>query len=108
MAYCLPAITLEPRLGNCLEMQNASCKGDLNMNHWIRHTFALIAALMLLSFCSAPLYAQSYAFAQIVDSSAGYDPFEFGCPAINNKGDVAFRAMRDSGADVISVAKNKS
>jgi hypothetical protein len=76
------------------------------MNHWIRHTCAFMAALLSVSASFAPAHAQSYTFTQIIDSGAGFDPFEFGCPAINNKGDVAFRAVRDSGEEVILVAKN--
>jgi hypothetical protein len=61
--------------------------------------FALLAGLSLvlgavLSDARAQT-APQYTFTKVVDSvEDGFDPFNFGCAAINTRGDIAFRAGR--------------
>jgi hypothetical protein len=43
----------------------------------------------------------AYTFQVIAASADGFDPFEFGCAAINNAGQVAFRAVDDDGIQAI-------
>jgi hypothetical protein len=57
----------------------------------------ILTVLTLLACFPAPTQAQGYEFTKIVDSNNGFDPFSFGCPAINDTGVVAFRATRNSG-----------
>lgn len=46
--------------------------------------------------------APTYQFAVIADSADGFDPFEFGCAAINDQGQVAFRATRTNGVTIVA------
>jgi hypothetical protein len=59
-------------------------------------TFGLVLGLTV---AAATLRAgtDDYRFTTIADSADGYDPFEFGCPAISDLGAVAFRAARVDG-----------
>ncbi|MGH9117544.1 MAG: hypothetical protein ACRD0A_06610 [Acidimicrobiales bacterium] len=44
----------------------------------------------------------------IVDASQGFDPFGFGCPAINNPGPIAFNVVReDTAGEQIVRARNR-
>lgn len=55
---------------------------------------ALFALALVLAIAS-PALAQGYTFIELVDSADDrFDPFEFGCSSINQRGDVAFRAAR--------------
>jgi hypothetical protein len=64
----------------------------------IRGAIGSLAALSLLTAFAAPVYAaQKYSFTKVADSvEDGFNPFSFECPAINARGDVAFRAGRRS------------
>ena len=39
----------------------------------------------------------AYTYTIIADTDDGFEPFQTGCPAVNNAGEVAFRAQRTSG-----------
>ena len=67
----------------------------------------LIAAFAL-AVAAPPAHAGGYTFTRLVDSAAGFDPFEFGCPAINDQGAVAIRATRTNGVTFIVVATGTS
>ena len=61
--------------------------------------FALIVGLAILLGAMLPAAqaqaAPQYTFTKVADSAEdGFDPFSFGCSAINNRGDIAFRAAR--------------
>lgn len=43
---------------------------------------------------AGPAHAASYSFEVVADSADGFDPFAFGCAAINDTGQVAFRGGR--------------
>jgi hypothetical protein len=80
-----------------------------------RSPAALLCALALGAACtdaavgpapsldaSAGIAANGYTFTRIVDSRRqAFDPFGFGCPAINDAGAVAFRGRRASGIEGI-------
>lgn len=73
------------------------------MRNRTRGTLGLAVSLVLFTLLAAPARAQEYTFTTIVDSDDGFDPFDFGCPAINDNGDVAVRGTRTSGTTVIFV-----
>jgi hypothetical protein len=65
------------------------------MNRGVRGLVGVLAALALVAALPAPASAASYRFTKVADSlSDGFDPFSFGCSAINTQGDIAFRAGR--------------
>lgn len=64
-------------------------------------SMALVVVPLLVAAIPGKAPAQAYSFAKIADSANGFDPFEFGCPAINEQGDVAFRATRESGETTV-------
>jgi hypothetical protein len=60
-----------------------------------RSVFTLVATVAISIWLAIPAHAQGYSFTKVADSVAdGFDPFSFGCAAINNPGDIAFRAGR--------------
>jgi hypothetical protein len=85
--------------------------------HGLRGGFAVLAAVGLLSTFAAPAQAVGYTFTKVVDSTAdGFQSF-FGCPAMNNAGDVAFRGVRlaagtngiyraNAGGTITTIAEN--
>jgi hypothetical protein len=68
----------------------------LAMRLVVRGGLGILAVLSLLAVFAAPAYsAQKYRFTKVADNvEDGFDPFSFECPAINARGDVAFRAGR--------------
>jgi hypothetical protein len=76
------------------------------MNYRIRNTLIVLAALTLFTLFTGSVQAQGYEFTNIVDSNDGFDPFEFGCPAINNQGAVAFRGTQVSEGTGIFLSQN--
>ena len=61
--------------------------------------FALMVGLAILLGAMLPAAqaqaAPQYTFTRVADSAEdGFDPFSFGCSAINNRGDIAFRTAR--------------
>ena len=68
------------------------------MEHRTRHfVVALAAAIAALTTLATPAFAQSYTFTKVADSLRdGFDPNNFTCASINDRGDVAFRAGRTS------------
>lgn len=61
-----------------------------------RCVLALIAAVGLVATLAGPAHAaEGYQFVKLADSATdGFDPFSFGCAAINASNQVAFRAGR--------------
>ena len=61
-----------------------------------RCALALVAALGVVTALTGPVHAaEGYQFVKVADSVAdGFDPFSFGCAAINASNQVAFRAGR--------------
>lgn len=66
-----------------------------------RVALVILLALLLVSSFVTTASARVYRFTTVADSADGFDPFEFGCPATNNLGQVAFRAVTDSGVQAI-------
>ena len=65
------------------------------MRHGPRGIIAMLASLGVLAALAAPAYAtSSYTFTKVLDSTDGYDPFSFGCAAINGRGDIATKVDR--------------
>jgi hypothetical protein len=71
------------------------------MNRLFPGIFGVLAACALLVLAPEPARAQSFQFTKVVDSSQGFDPFDFGCSAINDRNDVVFRATRTDSTTVI-------
>ncbi len=64
------------------------------MNRSMRRVAAVLLSMALLGMLAASAEAApAYKFERIVDSSQGLNPD--GCPAINNDGEVAFKAVND-------------
>ena len=62
-----------------------------------RLMIAAMAALIALSMLAAPAFAQVYTFTKVADSLRDdFDPNNFTCASINDRGDIAFRAGRTS------------
>ncbi|MCA1693207.1 MAG: hypothetical protein LC733_13810, partial [Actinobacteria bacterium] len=60
-----------------------------------RCALGVMVVLGLVTATAGPGLAQAYSFTKVADSVAdGFDPFSFGCAAINAGGDIAFRAGR--------------
>jgi hypothetical protein len=62
----------------------------------MRAVLSVSAALALLATFAEPASAApKFGFTKVADSvEDGFDPFSFECAAINNRGDIAFRAAR--------------
>jgi hypothetical protein len=65
------------------------------MTFSVRTAITIAAAAGCLPLSSG-VQAQSYTFTKVFDSSAGFEPSEIGCPAINGGGAIAFRARQSS------------
>jgi hypothetical protein len=62
-----------------------------------RFLVAILATLTALGTLAAPAYAQGYTFTKVADSLRDdFDPNNFTCASINDRGDIAFRAGRTS------------
>jgi hypothetical protein len=62
-----------------------------------RLMIAVLAALTVLGMLAGPAYAQGYTFTKVADSVRDdFDPNNFTCASINDRGDIAFRAGRTS------------
>jgi hypothetical protein len=69
------------------------------VEHRTRHVVVVLAAAMavLTTFAAAPAFAQGYTFTKVADSLRDdFDPNNFTCASINDRGDIAFRAGRTS------------
>jgi hypothetical protein len=71
------------------------------MNRSKRGALAALLVVMLFATLAASAKGQTYDFTTVVDSNQGFDAFGFGCPALNDSGQVAFRAVTDTGVQVI-------
>jgi hypothetical protein len=71
------------------------------MNRSTRGALAALLGVTLFAALAASAKAQTYDFRTVVDSNQGFDPFGFGCPALNDGGQVAFSAFTDAGVQVI-------
>jgi hypothetical protein len=69
------------------------------MNGSRRKAPALLLAVLLSAVLAAYAEAREYKVTKIVDSSQGLDPD--GCPAINDDGEVAFKAVSDQFVEAI-------
>jgi hypothetical protein len=60
---------------------------------------AIVPVLLLLLAMAAPAARAggAYTFTKVFDSAQGFDPFDFGCAALNGSGDVAVRATTTGG-----------
>lgn len=64
-----------------------------------RRGVAIVSVVLLLLAMAAPA-AQAggaYTFTKVFDSAQGFDPFDFGCAALNQRGDVVVRATTTGG-----------
>ncbi len=67
------------------------------MSRSIRIRFRAITTLLAVLCCASAAAAQTYTFTRIVDSNTSdFDPFGFGSPAINDAGQVAFKATDEN------------
>jgi type 1 fimbria pilin len=66
------------------------------MSRTTRTIIALLLAAALSAALAATVGAQSFEFRKIVDSGQGLSPD--GCPAVNDLGHVAFKAVDDEGS----------
>jgi hypothetical protein len=69
------------------------------MNRSMTRVLAVLLAVTFAAVLAASAPAQEYKFTKIVDSSQGLDPD--GCPAINDEGHVAFKAVSDQFVEAI-------
>lgn len=75
-------------------MNRSSRPHGYTIRKGVRDGFGLLAAVALLSTLAAPAHAVGYTFTRVVDSTAGGFEGFFGCPAMNNAGDIAFKSAR--------------
>lgn len=83
--------------GGLVKHRTAPTREHTLTTNGVRLLVAALASITVLGTLAAPAYAQGYTFTKVADSARDdFDPNNFTCASINDRGDVAFRAGRTS------------
>lgn len=61
---------------------------------WVRPSIKFLATVLLAVICCGSVQAHEFRITRVTRLPKGFSAFEFGLPAINDRGQIAFRSLR--------------